>query len=64
MYIVLAEVGSVDDTVMARARWLEKKGRGDIQKENIPVAGFVAVGLNHGIEFPNLLVIRLLVFAR
>ena len=62
VYIVLAEVVPVDYTIMACARWLEKKGRGGIQKEDISVVGFATVALNHSIEFPDLLVIQLLVF--
>ena len=39
MYIVFPEIFPVDDLVMACASWLEKKGRCDVQKDDIPVAG-------------------------
>ena len=62
MYVVFPEVSPVDDRIIACASWLEKKRRSDIKKDDVSVA--FAVGLNHGIEAPELFVIQLLVFAR
>ena len=52
VYIVLSEVMSVDDRVLACASWLKKKGGSDIQHDDVSVAGRVAVGLNFGLEAP------------
>ena len=64
MYIVVLEVMSVDDRILACASWLKKKRCSDIQHDDVSVAGRVAVGLNFGLEDPKLFVVRLLVFAR
>ena len=63
VYVVFPEMVSVDYRIMACSRWLEKKGRCDIQNDDIAVAGFVVVGLDRGIEYPKLLVVQLFVFA-
>ena len=64
MNIVFPEVLSVDDRTLACASWLQKKGSSDIQHDDVPVAGFAAVGLNCGLEEPELFVVRVLMFAR
>ena len=64
MYIVFPEVPTVDDWILACASWLKEEGCSDIQHDDVPVAGCVAVGLNFGLEDPMLFVVRLLVFAR
>ena len=64
MYIVFSEVMSVDDRILARASWLQKKGCSDIQHDDVPVAGLAAVGSNCGLEEPELFVVRVLMFAR
>ena len=64
MYVVLPEVMSVDDRILACAGWLHQKGCSDIQHDDVPVAGREAVGLNTGLKATKLLVIQLLVFAR
>ena len=57
MYVVFAEVMSVDDQILACASWLKKKRCSDIQHDNVSVAGRVAVGLNFGLEASKLFVI-------
>ena len=56
MNIVFPEVMSVDDRILACAGWLQKKMCSDIQHDDVPVAGRVAVGLNFGLEAPKLFV--------
>ena len=63
MYVVFPDVMSVDDRILACASWLQKKGCSDIQHDDVPVAGRVAVGLNPGLKATKLLVIRLFVLA-
>ena len=63
MYVVFPEVMSVDDRILACARWLQKKGCSDIQHDDVPVVGLAAVGLDCGPEDPELSVVRLLMFA-
>ena len=47
VYIVLSEVMSVDDRIMACASRWKEKWCGDIQENDIPVVGFCTVGLNY-----------------
>ena len=64
MYIVFPEVPTVDDRILACASWSKEEGCSDIQHDDVPVAGRVAVGVNTGLKATKLLVIQLLVFAR
>ena len=63
MHIVFPEVVPVDYRVVACARWLAKKGRSDIQENDVLVAGFFSVGLNYGLEAPGRFEIEFFVYA-
>ena len=63
VYIVLPEVMSVDDGIMACTSWWKKKWCGDIQENDVLVAGFFAVGLNDVLDAPDSVEVGLFVCA-
>ena len=63
VYIVLPEVMSVDDRIMACASRWKKKWCGDIQENDVLVAGFFTVGLHDVFDAPEPLEVGLFLCA-
>ena len=63
MYIVLSEVMSVDDRIMACASRWKKKWCGNIQEDDVLVAGLFTVGLNDVLDTPDSVEVGLFVCA-